>query len=155
MVRKNDGDDSSTTAALFSEVSCGRSIERRLGDRSSSSSSMHRRAAVVDALVVGSCLAGPQTTDRGRVCMLGAGADGLLQALRHPECLWRSHRRLGMGLPSARGRSMMCCTRFRRLFACERDARGRSDHHVLSCRRRVLVQVICAYLCARASNLPY
>ena len=61
---------------------------------------------------------------------------------QHPECLWRSHRRLGVGLPSARGRIMMCCMDFRRLFACQRDARGRSDHHVVSCRRRVLLQVI-------------
>ena len=26
---------------------------------------------------------------------------------RYPECLWRSHRRLGVGLSSARGRNMM------------------------------------------------
>ena len=41
---------------------------------------MNRRAAVVDAVVVVSCLAGPQATKRGRVCMLGSVADGLLQA---------------------------------------------------------------------------
>ena len=55
-------------------------FECRRGDRSSSSSSMHRRAAVVDNVVVGLCLAGPQATERDRVCMLGLVADGLLQA---------------------------------------------------------------------------
>ena len=55
-------------------------FERRLGDRSSSSSSMKRCVAVVDAVVVGSCLAGPQATERGRMRMVGSVADGLLQA---------------------------------------------------------------------------
>ena len=55
-------------------------FERRRGHRSSSSSSMNRCAAVVDAVVVGSCLAGPQATERGRMRMLGSVADGLLQA---------------------------------------------------------------------------
>ena len=32
---------------------------------------------------------------------------------------------------------MYVCTGFSHLFACQRDARGRCDHHVLSCRRRV------------------
>ena len=41
---------------------------------------MHHRAAVVDAVVIGSCLAGPQATERGRMRMLGSVADGLLQA---------------------------------------------------------------------------
>jgi hypothetical protein len=50
---------------------------------------------------------------------------------------------------------MMWCMDFRLLFACRHDARGHSDLYVLSSRRRVLVKVICANLCARASNFQY
>ena len=55
-------------------------FERRRGDRSSSPSSIHLRAALVDALVVGSCFPGPQAAERGRTGMLSLVAGGLLQA---------------------------------------------------------------------------
>ena len=105
----------------------------------------HRHSAATDALVVGATctiLLGLRLS-RGRAAA----------SLRHRGCLWRSRGRHGVRPPSARGRSMMWCMTFRRLFACQCDARGRSDRHVLSCRRRVLLQVICANLCARARRI--
>ena len=47
-------------------------IERRGGARSSASSSMHRRAAVIRLVVVGTGLAGPQAVRRGRELVLSS-----------------------------------------------------------------------------------
>ena len=54
-------------------------FDRRHGDRFSSRSSMHLRAALVDTLV-GSCFPGPHAAERGRTGMLSLVAGGLLQA---------------------------------------------------------------------------
>ena len=115
----------------------------------------HRHSAATDALVVGACPAGPQATERGHVYLLGSVADGLLQACGIVDAYGGAVGGTECGRRARDLRSMMWCMTFRRLFACQCDARGRSDRHVLSCRRRVLLQVICANLCARASNLPY
>ena len=48
---------------------------------------------------------------------------------------------------------MICCTGFRRLVACQRDVRGRSCHHVLSCRRRVCFCRSFVLTCARARRI--
>ena len=129
-------------------------FERRRGDRSSSPSSMHLRAALVDALVVGSCFPGPQAAERGRTGMLSLVAGRLLQAHGILDAYGGAIGDAEWVCQAREGEACLCCMDFRHLFACQRDARGRSDLHVLSCRRRLILQVICANLRARVSNLP-
>ena len=134
-----DGDDSSTTTADGSELQLQNegAAEIKFDNAIADGRSNRGRAKVQRSGRASPARKWPG----GAACSCCAQPWDGWAAARHAGSLSGSQGRDGMRAQAVCGCSMHACTRFRLLFACRRDARARSDLHVLSCRRRVLLQV--------------